>query len=260
PRGARPPARPPPRRVRSRQAPPGDQLRPDHPRSARPPARGAAARRPGRRRPRALGDPQARAAAPAHRARGPRGRLPHGGRAGHGRAGPDRAGGAARRGSIDLHRGGAPPGPALTRYVPGMTYRQGGREARSILVTALSGSIFGLDPATGAVRWRHALGDGTIELQFRTGRVFASTSEVLYCFEYPSGVPLGRVKIPDHYDGGRATMLIEGDRIFVGTRGELSCFDLTGKVLWTQAFQGQGFGSVALGFPDNVRQADEGSR
>jgi outer membrane protein assembly factor BamB len=141
-----------------------------------------------------------------------------------------------------------------------MTYREDGREDRSILVTAFSGSIFGLDPATGAVRWRHALGDGTIELQFRAGRVFASTSQVLYCFEYPSGVPLGRVQIPDQY-GGRPTMLIEGDRIFLGTHGELSCFDLTGKVLWAQPFQGQGFGSMALGFPNNVRQADDvGSR
>jgi outer membrane protein assembly factor BamB len=137
-----------------------------------------------------------------------------------------------------------------------MTYREDGREDRSILVAAFSGSLFGLDPATGTVRWQHAVGDGTVELQFRAGRVFACTTQTLYCFEYPSGVLLGRVPIPDQY-GGRATMVIEGDRIFIGTSGELSCFDLAGKVLWTQPFQGRGFGSMAIGFPDNVRQADD---
>jgi outer membrane protein assembly factor BamB len=95
-----------------------------------------------------------------------------------------------------------------------------------------------------------------VELQFRTGRVFAATSEELFCFEYPSGVLLGRVRIPDKY-AGRPAMVIERDHIFVGTSGELSCFDLNGRPLWVQPFEGMGFGSIALGFPGNVRQADD---
>lgn len=142
-----------------------------------------------------------------------------------------------------------------------MTYREDGREDRSILVTAFNGTLFGLDPTTGAVRWRHALGHGgTVELQLHAGRVFASTSQALFCFEYPSGVLLGQVRIPTKY-WGRPTMLIEGDRVFLGTSGELSCFDLSGNVLWTQPFQGDGLGAMALAFPGNVRQADDlGSR
>jgi hypothetical protein len=52
-------------------------------------------------------------------------------------------------------------------------------------------------------------------------------------------------------------MVIERDRIFVGSNGEVSCFALDGRALWTQGFPGKGMGSVSLGFPDNVRQGDD---
>ncbi len=127
-----------------------------------------------------------------------------------------------------------------------------------MLVVAFSGSIFGLDGATGATRWEHSLAyNGEVELLIQHGRVYATTGLALHCFDYASGRVLGKVHIPDRYKG-RPSMVIERDRIYVGSGGEVTCFSIGGEALWTQGFSGKGIGRVALGFPGNVRQADAG--
>ncbi len=138
-------------------------------------------------------------------------------------------------------------------------YRRSAEEDRSILVVGLNGRVFGVDPATGAHVWEHALSSvpsGEVELMIHGARVFASNGRKLACFEYPSGRPVGVVDIPGAYKG-RPTMLLENDRLLVATRGELSCYNMDGQLLWHDPFAGKGVGSMSLGFPGNVRQADD---
>jgi outer membrane protein assembly factor BamB len=144
----------------------------------------------------------------------------------------------------------------------GDPYRDDAREDRSILVVAFGGNVFGIDPVSGAIEWERKLDSmyRDVEIQIAHGRVFAATATALHAFDYPSGKPLGVVKIPDQYKG-RPTMVLERDRIYIGSAGEVTCFSLEGTVLWMQGFEGKGMGGVALGFPGNVRQADAiGSR
>lgn len=138
-----------------------------------------------------------------------------------------------------------------------MTYRQDGSEDRSVLVIGLSGNVIGIDPASGAALWEHKLRMGSeIELVVQGNRVFACSYRTLACIDYPSGHLVGQVEI-DTKHPGRATMLLEGDRLFVATHGELFAFTLDGKQLWKQPLKGKGIGCISLGFPGNVRQADD---
>ncbi|MEC7519869.1 MAG: PQQ-binding-like beta-propeller repeat protein [Myxococcota bacterium] len=137
-------------------------------------------------------------------------------------------------------------------------YRESGAEDRSILVVAFAGKVFGIAPADGSVRWEHSVAyAGAVELQIHGGRVFASTGASLHCLDYATGRLLGKVQVPDRYKG-RPSMVIEGDRLYLGSQGEVTCFRLSdGAALWTQGLEGKGLGRVALGFPGNVRQADD---
>lgn len=138
-------------------------------------------------------------------------------------------------------------------------YREDAREDRSVLVVAFAGQVFGLEPRTGSIVWEHALNRhrwGEVEVLVQGGRVFATDGRELHCLDYRTGSPIGRVVIPDRYKG-RPSMVIEGDRIFVASQGEVTCFSVAGDLLWAQEFSGKGMGAVALGFPGNLRQADD---
>lgn len=137
-------------------------------------------------------------------------------------------------------------------------YREEGSEDRSILVVAFNRRIFGLDPKDGSVAWEHALeGLGEVEVLMAEQRVFAITYSHLHAFHYyPSGTPIGSVALPGRYKG-RPSAVIERGRLYVGASGEVACFDLDGRALWVQPFAGKGLARVTLGFPGNVRQADD---
>jgi len=138
-------------------------------------------------------------------------------------------------------------------------YRDSAAEDRSILVVGLNSRVFGVDPASGRRVWEHLLDStpaGEVELLVHGGRVFATNGRVLACLEYPSGRLVGTRHLPGTFKG-RPTMLLEAGRLFVGTRGELTCYDMDGHELWHDGFPGKGVGSMSLGFPDNVRQADD---
>ncbi|HJL18566.1 MAG TPA: PQQ-binding-like beta-propeller repeat protein [Sandaracinaceae bacterium LLY-WYZ-13_1] len=137
-------------------------------------------------------------------------------------------------------------------------YRESAAEDRSLLVVAFAGQIFGIEASDGSIRWEHRVDYGAeVEVLVRHGRVYATMmGKELHCLDYATGRLLGKVPIPDTYKG-RPTMVIERDRIYVGSQGEVSCFTIDGHHLWTQGFAGKGTGNVALGFPGNVRQADD---
>ena len=138
-----------------------------------------------------------------------------------------------------------------------MTYRDSSAPDRSLLVIGLNGRVIGIDRNTGARRFEHDIGGRSeVELAILDNRIFATTGRPLYCFEYPTGKLLGTAAIPGSYTG-RPTMLIDGRHLILATRGEVACFDDQGHLLWFDPLPGRGVGSVALGFPNNVRQADD---
>lgn len=52
-------------------------------------------------------------------------------------------------------------------------------------------------------------------------------------------------------------MLVDGGHVYVARGGEVTCFTTQGQVVWFNPFKGKGTGSIALGLPGNVRQADD---
>ncbi len=138
-----------------------------------------------------------------------------------------------------------------------MTYRDSAAPDRSLLVIGLNGRIIGMDRNTGAHRFEYQLdGIGEVELVVQDERIFAASGRKLYCFEYPTGVMLGTAELPSKF-GGRHTMVIDNGFVYLATRGAVACFDENGRLLWSDPLPGRGAGSVALGFPNNVRQADD---
>jgi outer membrane protein assembly factor BamB len=137
-------------------------------------------------------------------------------------------------------------------------YRKDASEDRSVLVVGLNRRVMGFDAHSGKPRWEHVLPQGSseVEIVVHEGRVYASSGYQLMCLGYPDGRLIDTIALPGTYKG-RPTMLVEGDRLYVGLRGEICCFDLAGQLLWHDGLSGKGVGSVSLGFPDNVRQADD---
>jgi len=137
-------------------------------------------------------------------------------------------------------------------------YRQSSAEDRSILVTAFSGKIFGLDRSSGRIVWSAELESygGEVEIVIDSGVIIACTRQRLALFEYPSGRAIAYVALAGEY-AGRPTMVVDQGQIFVARNGEIACYTMHGQALWLQPFEGMGFGSIALGLPGNVRQADD---
>lgn len=136
-------------------------------------------------------------------------------------------------------------------------YRESAAEDRSILVVGFNSYLFGLSAREGTILWEQRLeGWETLEvLIHHAGRVYVTNGRELLCVDYQTGHPLHRTKVPDTYKG-RPTAVIEGDRLYLGSAGEVTCFSLQCEPLWTQGFKGRGTGEVALGFRGNFRQAD----
>ena len=126
-----------------------------------------------------------------------------------------------------------------------------------VLVVAFGSRVLGLDPARGAVVWKHEL-TGTaseIFLVVTPTLVVAVGYVGIACFRYPTGEKLWSA---DSATSGRPTVLLDGDRLFVGRMGEVECWSLSGTRLWHEPFKGFGMGPVAIGVPDRVAQADHG--
>jgi hypothetical protein len=130
----------------------------------------------------------------------------------------------------------------------------------SLLVIAFANQIFALDRATGNVRWEVPFGEQAahreIELAIIDGVVIAANPFHLMFVDYASGKVRAKVELA-HERKGRPTMLVDGGQVFVCGDASMSCFDMSGKHLWTNPFKDRGRGSVALGVPGNVRQADD---
>jgi hypothetical protein len=133
---------------------------------------------------------------------------------------------------------------------------------RSILVVALSGNVYGIDRASGEVRWSNDLrGGGIAEVFLAIGYgvvVVSAFGSRLFCLDYLTGQTRWEHTTKTT---GRATILLEPDQIVCAKGGYVDCFGPDGRLLWQQPLKGAGVGRIALGYPGNVAQADdEGSR
>lgn len=130
----------------------------------------------------------------------------------------------------------------------------------SLLVIAFANHVYALDRASGQVRWQVPFGEVAahreVELAIVDGLVIAANPFHLMFVEYASGELRAKVELP-HDRKGRPTMLVDGGHVYVCGEGSVSCFDMSGKHLWTNPFKDRGRGSVALGVPGNIRQADD---
>ncbi len=128
----------------------------------------------------------------------------------------------------------------------------------NILILGISGKLVGIDSSTGQVRWENGMkggGYGEVGIAATTEYVFASAqSAKLFCLRYGSGEELWVV---DTSSMGRATIVVEDDRVYVAKSGVVDCFTFDGSCVWTQRLEGKGFGRIAMGFPGNIVQADD---
>lgn len=137
-------------------------------------------------------------------------------------------------------------------------YRTSAAANRSILVSAFSGKVFGLDRATGAIAWSAEIESygGEVELAIDGDVVIACSRDRLALFDYLTGRSIAYVRLVGEH-ARRPTMVVDQGQILVARNGEIACYATNGEAVWLQKFEGMGFGSVALGLPGNVRQADD---
>lgn len=142
-------------------------------------------------------------------------------------------------------------------------YRADAAPNRSLLITAFNSTVFGVDRQTGQIVWHRSVAQtpSTIELAIMENVVVAIASRSITFLDYATGMIHKATPVVGEYLGARPVCLIDGPHIYVGANGELSCYTSRGDLVWVQPFTGHGFGSLALGLPGNIRQADSvGSR
>jgi outer membrane protein assembly factor BamB len=121
-----------------------------------------------------------------------------------------------------------------------------------ILIVAFNGWVFGLDATTGKTNWETHVGGNTVRIAVTDDRVYAVTYDSVTALQYATGKFLWRTKISTTGD----TLLIAGDRIYLGGNGKVECLSRDGSYLFVNEFKGKGFGGTAIGVPGLVAQAD----
>lgn len=128
---------------------------------------------------------------------------------------------------------------------------------RTVLVATFSSNIFGIARHTGQILWEVPLGShGEADLHVLDEVTIAITHSDLHFLVTLTGQVLARVPLGMNYPR-RPTSLVDEGHLYVAANGEIVCFTLRGERVWHQPFKGKGMGSVALGLPGNVRQADD---
>jgi len=126
----------------------------------------------------------------------------------------------------------------------------------TFLYVTLGGVLHAIDTQTGNVAWETPIAAGRVQLLVHQERIYVACEfgsfEILNA---NTGSPLKKVRISG--SGHAATLLIEGDKVFVTCGGELTAFDLNGTLLWCNKFSGRGNGALALATATQNRQADE---
>lgn len=129
------------------------------------------------------------------------------------------------------------------------------------LVVGLGGRVLAVDPLSGAEVWRNEMLHGGLEyvsIAVSDERVIASASAGrIFCMSRDTGETIWSEKTTGI---GRASLITEGKQIFICKGGHLDCFLETGQLLWSRDLRKIGRLGAALGFTDNVVQADGKAR
>lgn len=136
------------------------------------------------------------------------------------------------------------------------SYRESAAEDRSLVVADIAGTLIAHDVRTGERRWRRELGNGASRAVVHRGRVFVVVDNLgLWVLDYATGKTLR-----DHQGlaswKGVPTLLVDGERVFVASAGELFCFDVEGELLWHDPYRGCGTSSVGVAVPGANASAD----
>lgn len=112
--------------------------------------------------------------------------------------------------------------------------------------------VVAMDRATGRRVWQQEMSaPRTIRIAVVGTRVFALGTDLI-CFDATNGSVLWQST-----DAPGDTLLADGDGVFTGGIGEVSCFDAaTGKRRWHDRFKGMGIGGVALAVEGASSQDD----
>ena len=135
-----------------------------------------------------------------------------------------------------------------------MNYRQSSPPDH-LLIVGFGSHVVGMSVRDGSRVWAYEFNGGNVRIVVEGDRVYALGLE-LVCLDYATGRPVWRQ--PDlPISGSNWTLLVHGDSVVVGSRGEVACFEPeTGKLRWHEGFQGMGVGCVAIGFPGKSVQGD----
>ncbi len=122
------------------------------------------------------------------------------------------------------------------------------------LVVAFGGRVFGLDPHTGARRWRVDLGTLYVVRLAPVDEtaVIVRTVGALALIATETGTVVWRHEVKA-VDG----LLVAPPHVYLAGGGEVRCHALhDGRLLWADEFKGEGLGDVALALGARVTQVD----
>lgn len=122
------------------------------------------------------------------------------------------------------------------------------------LVVAFGGRVFGLDPHTGARRWRVDFATLYVVRLAPVDEtaVIARSLDVLALIATETGTVVWRHEVKA-VDG----LLVAPPYVYVSGGGEVRCHALyDGKLVWADEFKGEGLGEVSLALGHRVTQVD----
>ena len=130
-----------------------------------------------------------------------------------------------------------------------MSYREVGAQRHLFVVCEDSGSLFALDPATGEIAWKnHDVGRAHAGAIVSDGqRVIVAGGGRLVCIDAGSGATRW-IAEPDL--GRCPALIVEGDRIFVGSASRVFCFMLDGQCVWCKQLTTYAVGAVSMALGD----------
>lgn len=137
-------------------------------------------------------------------------------------------------------------------------YREAPGESAPLVIVAFNGYVYALERESGNIFWKNELtsSGGPVELVIDRDIIVACDGYALVFIDYATGTLRKRIARKDVARAARPVILPTGPHFIIGGNGEAACYTRDGELVWEQGFPGQGFGSVSLGVPGRVRQAD----
>ena len=133
------------------------------------------------------------------------------------------------------------------------------REATLLVALTHQANLVGTDLRTGQVAWQLPLSmNNHPKMAIERGRVFVAAGDIkthggaLFCVEHSSGRPLWRQEFRAMKQ--EVLLMVLGERVVVGSRAGLYCFDLEGRPLWHEPASAH---PICLGVPGRVVELTE---